>query len=114
MAYLDHINGKKHQKALGYSMRVERVGVDRVKERLNALKRREDEKRKAGPRESAIDAYEKKLENDEAIKAQWKEARKEARINVIQRPTEEEESTVEEEGGVDPEMAALMGFGGFK
>ena len=29
MAYLDHINGKKHQRALGYSMRTERVGIDK-------------------------------------------------------------------------------------
>lgn len=29
--YLDHINGKKHQKALGYSMRVERSTVSQVK-----------------------------------------------------------------------------------
>lgn len=28
--YLDHINGKKHQKALGYSMRVERSSVSQV------------------------------------------------------------------------------------
>lgn len=28
--FLDHINGKKHQRALGMSMRVERVGLEQV------------------------------------------------------------------------------------
>ena len=39
VAYLDHINGKRHQRALGYSMRVERVDVDTVKNRLENIKR---------------------------------------------------------------------------
>ena len=33
-SYLDHINGAKHNKMLGMSMKVERVSVDRVKEKL--------------------------------------------------------------------------------
>ncbi|XP_055388554.1 zinc finger matrin-type protein 2-like [Condylostylus longicornis] len=37
-AYLDHINGKRHNRSLGMTMRVERVGVDRVKQRLNQIK----------------------------------------------------------------------------
>ena len=32
--YLDHINGRKHQKKQGITMKVERVGVDAVKEKL--------------------------------------------------------------------------------
>ena len=38
-AYLDHINGKNHYKALGMSMVVEKVGLDKVKEKLAGLKR---------------------------------------------------------------------------
>lgn len=37
-AYLDHINGKRHNRLLGMTMRVERVGIDRVKQRLNRIK----------------------------------------------------------------------------
>merc|ERR1711976_901242 len=33
--YLDHINGKWHQRALGMSMRVEKVGVERVRARID-------------------------------------------------------------------------------
>lgn len=36
--YLDHINGKNHQKRLGFSMRVERSTVDQVKARFDRLK----------------------------------------------------------------------------
>ncbi|GLT55412.1 hypothetical protein SLA2020_285350 [Shorea laevis] len=39
--YLDHINGKKHQRALGMSMRVERASVEQVKERFENLKNAE-------------------------------------------------------------------------
>jgi len=38
--YLDHINGKKHQRALGMSMRPERATLDQVKSRLEKNKRK--------------------------------------------------------------------------
>ncbi|GMI58505.1 hypothetical protein ScalyP_jg10336 [Parmales sp. scaly parma] len=39
MTYLDHINGKKHQRALGFSMRVEQSSVESVKDKLLKLKK---------------------------------------------------------------------------
>ena len=45
--FLDHINGKKHQRNLGMSMRVERSSLDQVKQRFEINKRkREEEKQK--------------------------------------------------------------------
>lgn len=45
--FLDHINGKKHQRNLGMSMRVERSSLDQVKKRFEMNKRkREEEKQK--------------------------------------------------------------------
>ncbi|RKO85501.1 hypothetical protein BDK51DRAFT_12053, partial [Blyttiomyces helicus] len=41
--YLDHINGKKHQRNLGMSMKVERSTVDQVRARLEARKRKTEE-----------------------------------------------------------------------
>ncbi|KAA0171225.1 hypothetical protein FNF27_06344 [Cafeteria roenbergensis] len=38
IAFLDHINGRKYQQALGYSMRVERKGADDVSSKLRALR----------------------------------------------------------------------------
>eukprot|EP00906_Rhabdomonas_costata_P007370 RCo010562 len=40
--YLDHINGKKHQRHLGMCMRVERVGVEQVREKFAELRRKRD------------------------------------------------------------------------
>ncbi|KAL7235327.1 hypothetical protein ACSBR1_018766 [Camellia fascicularis] len=40
--YLDHINGKIYQRALGMSMRVERASLQQVQERFQLLKRRKD------------------------------------------------------------------------
>ena len=39
VTWLDHINGKNHQKRLGFSMRVERSTVDSVKDRFAKLKK---------------------------------------------------------------------------
>lgn len=41
--FLDHINGKKHQKALGMSMRIERVGLEAVKNRFESNKRKQQQ-----------------------------------------------------------------------
>ena len=42
-AWYDHINGKKHNQMLGMSMVVERVTIDRIKEKLAGLKRKQTE-----------------------------------------------------------------------
>ncbi|KAF8822196.1 hypothetical protein IE077_004184 [Cardiosporidium cionae] len=39
-AYLDHVNGKKHNRLLGMTMRVERVSVENVKKKLHQLYRK--------------------------------------------------------------------------
>jgi U4/U6.U5 tri-snRNP component SNU23 len=39
-AYIEHLNGKKHNKLLGMSLRVEKVDVDKVREKLLSLKRK--------------------------------------------------------------------------
>ncbi|KAL4582585.1 hypothetical protein LXL04_007139 [Taraxacum kok-saghyz] len=39
---MDHINGKKHQRALGMSMRVERASLEQVQQRFENLKKRKD------------------------------------------------------------------------
>eukprot|EP00389_Voromonas_pontica_P007058 GDKH01010641.1.p1 GENE.GDKH01010641.1~~GDKH01010641.1.p1 ORF type:complete len:272 (-),score=60.20 GDKH01010641.1:76-891(-) len=42
-SWLDHINGKKHNRIAGRKMLVERVDADKVRERLDALKNRRPE-----------------------------------------------------------------------
>ncbi len=44
--FLDHINGKKHQRNLGMSMKVERSSLDQVKARFAQNKKKSEEKEK--------------------------------------------------------------------
>eukprot|EP00922_Rhytidocystis_sp_ex-Travisia-forbesii_P026434 GHVS01038705.1.p1 GENE.GHVS01038705.1~~GHVS01038705.1.p1 ORF type:complete len:302 (+),score=95.17 GHVS01038705.1:196-1101(+) len=54
-AYLDHINGKKHNRMLGMTMRVERVGVGTVKHKLNQLKKKQARQEEAKAAEGLKD-----------------------------------------------------------
>ncbi|CAG5130324.1 unnamed protein product [Candidula unifasciata] len=44
--FLDHINGKKHQRNLGMSMKIERSSLDQVKARFELNKKKREEKKK--------------------------------------------------------------------
>jgi len=92
-------------------MRVERVGVDKVRERLEQQKRQAEESL-ARTKKSAIDEYEGKLKQNEEELAAWKQKRKEQREAEKKSKAEEEEDDDEVEG-MDPDMAAMMGFSGF-
>ncbi|XP_021742663.1 zinc finger matrin-type protein 2-like [Chenopodium quinoa] len=99
--YLDHINGKKHQRALGMSMRSERATLDQVRQRFEVLK-----KRKTPGSFSEQDLDErilKQQQEEEEIKRQRRERKKEKK----------KEKAVVEEPEIDTEVAAMMGFGGF-
>lgn len=37
--YLEHVNGRRHNRNLGMNMKVEKVGVDRVKEKLKSMRK---------------------------------------------------------------------------
>mmetsp|Transcript_10056 Transcript_10056/g.30084 ORF Transcript_10056/g.30084 Transcript_10056/m.30084 type:complete len:233 (-) Transcript_10056:25-723(-) len=112
-AYLDHVNGKKHQRKLGYSMRTERVCVDVVRARLE--KKTEERKEAAAfeERRKHMDVgveYATMLEEREADAAAEKEAKRERKR---QRKEEEAKKAEEEDPNFDAEMNAMMGFGGF-
>lgn len=107
-AYLDHINGKKQMKARGVSMRVERSTVEQVKAKFVEVKKRKAEAAKnegKGFEERLAIAY----EDEDAARARKKakEAAKKAKKKA------EDEAKTAELGGLDPEMAAMMGFAGF-
>jgi len=38
-AWLEHVNGRRHNRNLGMNMKVEKIGVDRVREKLKAMKK---------------------------------------------------------------------------
>ncbi|KAG7376990.1 hypothetical protein PHYPSEUDO_012345 [Phytophthora pseudosyringae] len=127
VAYLDHINGKKHLRKLGYSMRVERSTVDQVKNRLQSAS-----KRKWDPlmtkKLDAMEDYEKKLKAVEEEEARVKRQKKEQKkANKLGKEAPDHGSfdqkddvaahkktkAADEVPDADAEMMAMMGFGGF-
>merc|ERR1712178_164114 len=37
--YLEHVNGRRHNRNLGMNMKVEKIGVDRIRDKLKALRK---------------------------------------------------------------------------
>lgn len=107
MSYLDHINGKKQQRALGLSMRVERSTVDQVKARFDHHKRKKEEEFRNGPVN-----FSKRMALAEEDEEELKRARKERKYAKKEQKAKE---VANDAGGdeIDPELAAMMGFGGF-
>ncbi len=103
-SYLDHINGKWHNRALGMSMRVEQSSLEQVKNRLAQHKSKQQQGSKQ--EDYLPDGIDKRLVEAEEAEQRAKEERRERK----KREREEEE---EEDDGMDPEMRAMMGFGGF-
>ena len=64
-AWYDHINGKKHNQMLGMSMVVERVSVDRVKEKLAGLKRQKMMEASAVTNAHTIEEIQRRIEEKE-------------------------------------------------
>lgn len=118
LTYLDHINGRKHQRKLGFSMRVERSSESDLLTKLNELKAKKGETAK----EEEI-SYEKLVQNKDEEELRRKEERqrkrrerkklqKEKDFEHEQRPHDDEEAEDEVEE-TDPALAAMMGFSGF-
>jgi U4/U6.U5 tri-snRNP component SNU23 len=81
VTYLDHINGKNHQRKLGYSMRAERSTLSQVQERLQAAKAREE----AGKRAASASAADGGARSKAAAYDEY-----EARLAAQEREEEEE------------------------
>ncbi|KAF5402668.1 Zinc finger matrin-type protein 2 [Paragonimus heterotremus] len=95
--YLDHINGKKHQRNMGMSMRIKRSTLEDVKERFQLHSRKKEEKTE----EYNLDERMKQIaEEEEKLRAYRNEKRKEKKRK-------------NDDSFVDEEVATVMGFGGF-
>lgn len=101
--FLDHINGKKHQRNLGMSMKVERSSLDQVKQRFQQNKKKMEEKQK----DYELDAKVREAKEEEE---RYKEYKREKRKD---RKRKADDGDDEESGGVSNDMAAIMGFAGF-
>jgi U4/U6.U5 tri-snRNP component SNU23 len=107
--YLDHINGRKHQRSLGFSMRVERSTTEQVQDRLQKLVKKQE----PDPVEeqlSAADILKAKDEEQRQRKEERAKKREDRKKKVKQQHIGDDE---EEEPQMDPAMAAMMGFSGF-
>ena len=132
MTYLDHINGRKHQRKLGFSMRVERSTKDQMLGRLSQLakeKERLEKKDEIIEEPTNYDQVVKSKDEDEARKKEEKkkrrlEKKKQKKQEAANQSTKPPEDHEEAEGGeeeeveveaesIDPDMAAMMGFSGF-
>jgi len=98
--FLDHINGKKHQRNLGMSMRIERSSVDQVKARFALNKKKLEEKKKEYDLEQRTSEL---REEEEKLREYRREKKKEKKRKIDD----------DQSGGMDPDMMAMMGFGGF-
>lgn len=104
--FLDHINGKKHQRNLGMSMKVERSTVDQVKERFRINKKKLEEKKKDYE-------LEKRLREAKEEEERYKEHKKEKKKDR-KRKAEDDLSNSDIDGtALQPDLAAIMGFSGF-
>ncbi|KAF2559602.1 hypothetical protein F2Q68_00018225 [Brassica cretica] len=90
-----------NQRALGMSMRVERSSLEQVQERFEVLK-----KRKTPGTFSEQDL-------DERIRKQQEEEEEHKRLRREKKKEKKKGKVIEEEPEMDPEVAELMGFGGF-
>jgi U4/U6.U5 tri-snRNP component SNU23 len=121
--YLDHINGRKHQRSLGYSMRVERSTKEQVMSRLEKLAKEKENESKdlldPATEENFHDIVKAKDEEARRRKDERdrkrKERKKQAKEEAKQPPEEKEDEETEEveEEAMDPALAAMMGFSGF-
>jgi len=99
--FLDHINGKKHQRNLGMSMRVERSSLDSVRKRFDLNKKKMEEKKKDYDMQTRLQEIQ---EEEERLKEYRREKKKEKR-KIEEAPEELSEAS--------SELAAIMGFAGF-
>ena len=80
--YLDHINGRKHQRNLGYSMRVERSTKEQVSSKLAALVKQKQQAKMASSEFDDVEAEEEELYHnvvkakDEELKRKKEERRR--------------------------------------
>eukprot|EP00927_Polykrikos_kofoidii_P014537 TRINITY_DN16395_c0_g1_i2.p1 TRINITY_DN16395_c0_g1~~TRINITY_DN16395_c0_g1_i2.p1 ORF type:complete len:315 (-),score=91.25 TRINITY_DN16395_c0_g1_i2:72-875(-) len=67
-AYLEHVNGRRHNRNLGMNMKVEKIGVDRVREKLKAMRKE--------PEAVESDDITKRIEAMEALEQERKRRKK--------------------------------------
>ena len=93
-------------------MRVEKSSLEEVQAKFEAHKRRREEEQAAAPPsfEARVQAA---VEEEEQVRQQRRERKLEKKKQEKQLQLEAGSAQGEDGGGMEPEMAALMGFSGF-
>lgn len=115
--YLDHINGRKHQRHLGFSMRTEKSTTSDVSKRLKALAHSKKSSNRSnifnGKEANRTDEHEfeelVKEKDNEASKLKAERARKREERKKKKRNQESHDTN----HVFDEDMAAMMGFNSF-
>lgn len=126
LTYLDHINGRKHQRNLGYSMRTAKSTVSEVICKLDELAKAQEIQRNNNKLESHLNGqadeiylFDSLVERKDQELAKRKEERKKRREerklkqSGKHNPNDDVEVEEENEGTENPDIAALMGFSSF-
>eukprot|EP00928_Gymnodinium_smaydae_P054962 TRINITY_DN38640_c0_g1_i1.p1 TRINITY_DN38640_c0_g1~~TRINITY_DN38640_c0_g1_i1.p1 ORF type:complete len:252 (-),score=99.39 TRINITY_DN38640_c0_g1_i1:229-984(-) len=100
--YLEHVNGRRHNRNLGMNMKVEKVGVDRVKEKLRAM-RKEPEAIEAVDIEARIQALEEEQEEKKRRKKEKKKRKKKGGANGAEAGDDDDAEDGEITGDERPE-----------
>ncbi|VWU49520.1 zinc finger protein, putative [Hepatocystis sp. ex Piliocolobus tephrosceles] len=92
--YLDHINGKNHNRILGYSMKVKRVSLNDVKEKLKILKEQKDNKKQEKIEKDLYEDIKKKVNDIHEYEKNKAQKRKEKKIlNRLEKQKQKEQQT---------------------
>lgn len=102
--FLEHLNGKKHQRNLGMSMNIKRSSVAQVLERFQQNKKKMEEKEK----DYKLDVKVREAKEEEDRYKIYKKEKKSERKRKA-----DDDLDGEPLPGMPSEMAAVMGFGGF-
>jgi len=103
--YLDHINGKKHQRALGTSLTPERATLNQVRARFKFVKTKKKQ-------ETVQVDFEEKMARLRALEEQRKKEQKDRKKEEKEKKKQEKKK--EEEENSNPELESLglpVGFG---
>jgi U4/U6.U5 tri-snRNP component SNU23 len=122
-SYLRHVNSAQHQRALGFSMKVKKAGIDQVRQRLESLKRKKEVTGNGLnngkiKRVEDIEVLEQLEEQEQKIEEREEgDANEGEGVSVIEDCSNtdgdgDNESDKGDEGDED-EMAAIIGFSGF-
>ena len=92
-SYLEHVNGRRHNRNLGMNMKVEKISVDRIKDKLKSLKKETEE-----VEVEDIAAKIQALEEQEEEKKKRKKEKKKRKRGAAGLEDEEREEREEREG----------------